>query len=153
MPTEDPADDWSGNVEFIRFDPHEFPVSSECISDPSPEACRDIRLDSFILAPFHRSIGEISLKWDASDSDDDAVISLFYDPDREPDNGNEGVIFQNLGQQAAGGAFNWDTSNVPVGVYNILSVIDDGRNATLRYSTGPVEVINDIIFADGFETL
>jgi len=153
MPTEDPVDDWSGQVEFIRFDPHEFPVSSECENNPSPENCRDIRLDNFILAPFHRSTGEISLQWNASDSDDDAVISLFYDADRNPDNGNEGLIVENLGQQAAGGSFAWDTTAIPAGVYNILSVIDDGRNATLRYSTGPVEVINDTIFADGFESL
>lgn len=152
MPTEDPADDWSGEVEFIRIDPHEFPVSSQCTSNPSPEACRDIRLDSFILAPFHRSTGAIVLQWDASDSDDDGVISLFYDPDRNPDNGNEGLIVENLGRQASGGSFSWDTSTVPAGVYNILSVIDDDCNATLRYSTGPVEVINDVVFADGFET-
>ena len=41
---------------------------------------------------------------------------------------------------------------MPAGTYNILSIIDDGRNATLRYSTGPVEVISDLVFADGFET-
>ena len=51
----------------------------------------------------------------------------------------------------ADGQWTWNTEAVPAGTYNILSIIDDGRNATLRYSTGPVEVISDLIFSGGFE--
>jgi len=157
MPTEDPADDWSGMVNFIRFDPHEFPVSSECSATPTPENCRDIRLDSFILAPFHRAEGGITLEWDSTDADDDALISLYYDDDLTPFNGNENIIVENLAQSdASGGSFFWNTTTVPEGVYNILSVITDGRNTTERYGSGPVEVVPgdvvvEFIFSDGFE--
>ena len=152
LPTVDLADSWSGSFDFIRFDPHEFPVSSECMNTPSPENCRKIRLDSFILAPFHRAVGNISLTWNDADADDDASISLFYDPDRDPSNDNEGLIVENIARSSAGSQWTWNTETVPAGTYNILSIIDDGRNATLRYSTGPVEVISDLVFADGFET-
>ena len=151
MPTENPGDDWSGSVDFIRFDPHEFPVSSECAGAPSPENCRDVRLDSFILAPFHRSVGAITLAWDDSDADDDAMIGLFHDLDQDPANGNEGTIVEDLPQSDAGGQWTWNTGAVPAGTYYIFGIIDDGRNATLRYSSGPVEVISDVVFANGFE--
>ncbi len=145
---------WTGMVDFIRFDPHEFPVSSQCQTNPTPVACRDIRLDSFVLAPFHEAEGSFTITWQASDGDDDARISLYYDLDDQPFNGNEGVIVLDLAMSAAAGSFEWNTQAVPPGVYRVLAVIDDGLNRTVRYSTGPVRVLGvdtSKIFKDRFE--
>ncbi len=154
FPTEGTDEGWGGTVKYIRIDPHEFPVSDQCTQNPTPENCRDIRLDSFVLSPFHVVPGSIELQWESFDRDDDAIISLYYDTDLVPFNGNEGVIIENLAQSEAGGSFSWQTSAVPEGLYNILTVIDDGRNRTIRYATGPVQVVadsNEIIFQDRFE--
>ncbi len=154
FPTEGGGTAWTGTPQTIRLDPHEFPVADACTSNPSPENCRDIRVDRFVLAPFHRSPGGITLRWDAVDNDDDPFISLYFDPDRLPFNGNEGVIVENLAQSAAAGSFQWNTATIANGIYNVLSVIDDGRNMTRRYATGPVEVVEAIletIFIDSFE--
>ena len=132
---------WAGSVSFLRIDPHEFPVSSECQSMPTPENCRDITLKSVLLAPFDQANPQFNISWNDSDSDDDADISLFADPDTDPDNANEIQITAGISENAAGNSFLWNgPAQVPNGTYNVFARVSDGLNETVRYATGPLVV-------------
>ncbi len=75
---------WQGNIGFFRFDPTELPYSVT-------EHFYDLR-----LAPFDSADPNVTIKWQASDPDDNASIDLYLDPDTTPNNGNEWLIVSGL---------------------------------------------------------
>ena len=75
---------WQGNIGFFRFDPTELPYSVT-------EHFYDLR-----LAPFDSADPNVTIKWLASDPDDNASIDLYLDPDTTPGNGNEWLIASGL---------------------------------------------------------
>lgn len=119
---------WEGVFNHIRLDPHEFPPQGGC---GSAAACRDVRVDSFYLAPFHRADPDFTLQWTDSDSDDNAAITLYVDPDEDHDSGNEieiGTVNEN-----AANSFLWNAAaQVADGEYFVFADIDDGLNSTRR---------------------
>jgi hypothetical protein len=97
---EGAEDAWIGTIDHIRFDPHEFPRSSECNSNPSPEVCRDIRFGSMILAPFHRANPGFTFQWNDFDDDDDALVEIWLDDDKVSGNtsGSTEHLVESLGR-------------------------------------------------------
>jgi len=85
---------------------------------------------------------KVSIRWDAADEEDDALVSLFYDEDRE---GNDGTLICK-DVPASQGVFSWDTAAVPPGRYYLYAKADDGKNIpVIAYSKGAVTVRNDLI--------
>jgi hypothetical protein len=69
----------------------------------------------------------VSISYNASDSDNDAAVSLFYDSDAS---GLDGILIDSAITQADGvGMSTWDTTGVPDGEYFVYLMIDDGINA------------------------
>jgi hypothetical protein len=130
---------WTGNVLYMRLDPHEFSVPPACSGTPAD--CRDIRLDNFVLSPWAQANPTYTLRWNTSDPDDGATsLTLRLDPDRIPANGNEFLVTTT---SAADGAGQFDYTpgpGVPPGTYNVSVVADDGRNPVTQYATGPLVV-------------
>ena len=124
---------WSGFIDFIRFDPHEIGGDGDT-RDPN----RNIRLDSFILAPFDSAQSDFTFQWNDSDSDDNATITIFADVDGNPDNMNEIQLVDGISENGPNSSL-W-TVNVPDGEYQIFARISDGLNETVRYATGPLLV-------------
>lgn|GEM_PF-2582573 len=138
---EGAEDAWIGAIDHIRFDPHEFPRSAECNSNPSPEVCRDIRFDSMVLAPFHRANPGFTFRWNDFDSDDDALVEIWLDDDKVPGNtpGSTEHLVGSLSENLAGNKLDWTVpDNVADGLWNVYAVIDDGLNSTIRYAGGPL---------------
>jgi hypothetical protein len=85
---------------------------------------------------------EFTIMWTDSDPDDDASISLYYDID---DSGFDGEsMATGLSEDAHGssGFYNWNTTDIQDGEYNIYGICDDGNNeAVKRYGNFPV-IIN-----------
>ena len=76
----------------------------------------------------------VHISWSASDPDDDAVISLYYDTDERDFDGH--LIETALREDTIDEYF-WDTAHVPNGVYYIYAKIDDGYNAPVYiYASG-----------------
>ena len=115
-------------LDFFRFDFHEFPTA------------RTVQLHWIRLAPYDSADPVFDFQWEDNDSDNDATISIYRDPDTNPINGNETLIQPGLSEDSAD-SFLWSAFGTPEGVYNLFAKIEDGQNATFHYATGPIEVI------------
>src|SRR4029453_8542198 len=83
--------------------------------------------------------GAFTIRFSGADPEGDATtVALYYDSDRNP--GGTTLITSSVPLSA--GQYVWRPSlSVPVGLYYIYAVANDGRNSIGRYSTGPVRVI------------
>ena len=85
-----------------------------------------------------------TIRWTASDPDDEAVVSLYYDRDGT---GRDGwLIAHCLSEGVEEGfprSYVWDTSEVGSGTYYVYGRSDDGKNlAVVSYSAGTVKVVD-----------
>ncbi len=81
--------------------------------------------------------GSYTIRWTASDPDDEAIVSLYYDRDGT---GRDGRLIAHCLSEGDG-SYVWDTSEVGSGTYYVYGRIDDGRNpAVVSYSAGTVKV-------------
>jgi len=88
-------------------------------------------------APEEPGSGSYTIHWTASDPDDEAVVSLYYDRDGT---GRDGRLIAHCLSEGEG-SYVWDTSEVGSGTYYVYGRIDDGRNlAVVSYSAGTVKV-------------
>ncbi len=88
-----------------------------------------------------------TIMWEDEDNGDNAKITLYYDVDMNPANGetkiDEGDETDTplLMEDDENDAYEWDLSNVPSGEYYIRAVIDDGVNPPVSsYSPGTLIV-------------
>ena len=77
---------------------------------------------------------DVAITWTDDDPDDNATISLAFDPDGGADpwaDADHTWITQALTEDPDGvdDQFTWDTTGVPTGTYTVWGVIDDGINA------------------------
>ena len=79
-----------------------------------------------------------TITWTATDEDDDTLtISLYYDTDKDPDNGRS-EIASGLSNS---GSYHWDTSEVEEGGYYIYGKVDDNNGSqAATYSPGMLDV-------------
>ena len=88
---------------------------------------------------------DFTITWTDSDPDDNAYISVAFDPDdtTEPWTGTSNHTWISVGEReddsGASGSLVWDTSDVPEGTYTIWALIYDGNNQE-RYSRSPGRV-------------
>ena len=117
----------NASVRYLRIDPHEF---GEVIP---------FHYDFVKLAAMDEtSNGSFTIRWNGADADQDpVVVSLYYDNDLSASNGMTQIV-SNV--PLANGQYTWNTQGVPAGVYYIYALASDGRDATGRYSTGPLRV-------------
>ena len=80
-----------------------------------------------------------TILWIDSDSEDDALISLFYDSDQGGYDGT--LIISGISENDEMDCFCWDTKNIPEGEYYIYATIDDGLNDPVYdYSDGKIYI-------------
>jgi hypothetical protein len=83
-------------------------------------------------------LNNYTIKWSASDPDNQANISLYYSTDNSSYNGT--LIVDNL-IEGTDTHYNWDTSDLPKGDYTIYAKIEDGENsAVYSYGMGIVTI-------------
>jgi len=80
----------------------------------------------------------ISVKWDDSDTDNNAEISFYVDSDNSGENGI--LVIQGIQEDQDGlkDSYELDVSNVNDGQYYVYAVIDDGTSKMASYSSGKV---------------
>ena len=66
--------------------------------------------------------GIVKVKWYSHSANDDAKVSLYYDQDQ---NSYNGVSIAKLNYQKGDQEYNWDTSELPSGVYSVYAVLED----------------------------
>ena len=80
-----------------------------------------------------------TIRWTASDPDDEAIVSLYYDRDGT---GRDGWLIAHCLSEGDG-SYVWDTSEVGSGIYYVYGRSDDGKNlAVVSYSAGTVRVVD-----------
>ena len=82
---------------------------------------------------------EFDIAWDDTDPDDNAVITIFLDPDSNPGSGNELLVIAGRQEDPDGplnDSIEVDTAllNIPVGAYRIIATIQDASGATVTHS-------------------
>lgn len=86
--------------------------------------------------------GEVTINYEAFDSDSDAEIKLFYDTDNEDFDGI--LIADNIAETDGAGSFIWNTKGVPTGDYFIYAMVMDENNAPVfSYSQGQVKITEE----------
>jgi hypothetical protein len=140
---------WSGTKTLFRIDPDELSPPGGCATK---DTCHDVQLDSLVLSPFAHANPGFTFTWVLNDVDNAApVLRLALDPDTNPKNGNEFVIY-NQTVSTGNGSFPWSGSpGAPTGTYHVLATVDDGINPVDQYAGGVIVVTSDVIFRDGFE--
>lgn len=87
------------------------------------------------------------IRWVASDPDDQASISLYYDTDNT---GYDGTLIVNNLIEGNDTSYSWNASDLPDGDYYIYAKIDDGINeATYNYAIGKLVFISSNSFVSG----
>ncbi|MDM8005396.1 MAG: integrin alpha [Phycisphaerae bacterium] len=117
-PTGDPSGDSSGDGQEIPDNGTNTPPYFEFTAP---------------LSTIMREVGDvIEISWLDGDPDDNAVISLFVDPDKVFGNGTEILIESNIAENTddSQGFYNLDTraKNLQAGEYRIIASITDGVN-------------------------
>ena len=79
----------------------------------------------------------VEIDWNGTDPDDIASVTIGYDEDGIYDNGNHTWIALARGED---GSYNWDTEDVPAGVYYIFGIIYDGECDSFDYASGSVTI-------------
>ena len=133
---------WQGQITNLRFDPHE-------VNDT-----RFIVFRSMRIRPFDTSTGNYLIEWDLKDENspnDTLLLDLYFDEDRNPDNANDTLIIGNLDASNGLSNYLWNTDGLPEDVVEIRAEVSDGFNTVSRYASGPLSIIDSLIFTDGFE--
>ena len=82
-----------------------------------------------------------TITWTATDPDNDAQISLYYDSDKS---GYDGILIVSGLSENSQTSYEWDTSTLPENEYFVYAVIDDGINAPVQsYAEGSILVEHD----------
>jgi len=124
------ATPWTSfNIRHLRLDPFEFPSVTTF-------HLRDVKL----AADDQTTSGTFTIRFSGVDPEGDpTTMALYYDTDTNP---ASGLTLITSGVALSSGQYVWHPSmSVPVGLYYIYAVANDGRNSVGRYSTGPVRVI------------
>ena len=81
----------------------------------------------------------VTVSWLAIDPDDDATITLKYDDDTTPEEGDETEIETGISEDDTTQT-SWDTTGVPAGTYYVYALIDDGKATATSYAGGDTPV-------------
>jgi predicted secreted protein len=88
----------------------------------------------------HYSDKEYMITWIDSDIDNDASISLYYDPYFTGYDGTLIVSGLSEDEHGSSGMYIWNTTLIPSGKYFIYGIIDDGLEVSRDYSPGTIIV-------------
>ena len=72
----------------------------------------------------------VTITFFASDDDDPITVKLYYDRDGLPASGDEQLLmqFQKAARDYSSNTYSWSTSDLALGLYHILAIVDDGHN-------------------------
>ncbi len=86
--------------------------------------------------------GEVTINYNAFDSDSDAEVSLFYDTDNEDFDGI--LIADNIAETDGAGSFVWNTEGMATGDYFVYAMVMDENNAPVfDYAEGKVSITEE----------
>ncbi len=82
----------------------------------------------------------ILIRWEDSDPDSDARISLYYDTDTAGEDGT--LIEEEISEDPDGenDAYRWNIGEMVDGTYYVYTTISDGSTSETRYSTGAITI-------------
>jgi hypothetical protein len=94
------------------------------------------------------SDANVTLRWDDSDPDSNASITLYYDNDSLGEDGVEIVGVLEEDDEGEGDLFNWPIAALPNGDYWVYAVIDDGNTRSVVYNSAVITVTGRVEVPD-----
>jgi hypothetical protein len=91
-------------------------------------------------APVLTNGDTVLIRWDDSDPDSNADVSLFYDTNASGEDGTLIVSGLKEDPDGASDTYLWDISGIPDGTYYVYGTIDDGTSQAASYSPFPVVI-------------
>ena len=122
-----------GNVQYSAFRDSKAPTVQVT------NVATDVTERNISSLPTDSSGQNVTINYNAFDSDSKAKVSFFYDTDNQ---GFNGILIKNdLDETDGTGSFTWNTEGVPAGDYYIYAmVVDDNNPPVFSYSPNPVRV-------------
>ncbi len=122
-----------GNVQYTAFRDSKAPTVQVT------NVATDVKEQNISNLPTDTSGQNVTINYNAFDSDSKAKVSFFYDTDNQGFNGI--LIKDDLDETDGTGSFNWNTEGVPAGDYYIYAmVVDDNNRPVFTYSPNSVRV-------------
>jgi hypothetical protein len=143
FPTETGTFEWSGTIDALRIDPHEFSFDSCCDSNGLPIG-NPIQVtyyyDYLKLRKDDESRGLFSLVYDLADVDTASPTLNWYYSTSKTETGGTAIPSGDL--SCDGRVCIWNTANVPTGNYYVYAQVSDGSHSNSDVSSGTVQVTN-----------
>jgi hypothetical protein len=121
---------WTGSIDGLRFDPHEYSTATTTYTD------------YITLAADPVSPGVYTISIAFSDSDDDASATLYYSSSAAT---SGGTLITTLNENTHS-YYKWDTTGLASGTYYLYAVLSDGTNENTIRGKTPVVVTNSATF-------
>ena len=142
-PTESGVRNWSGTMESLRMDPHEFSYDNCCDSVGNPfgnPLNATTYYDYFRLAKRDTSYGKYTLVYQTQDSDTASPTVTWSYSANSNFSSPTGISSGDL--SCSGRVCIWNTGNVADGDYYVKGTVTDGVNTNANIGGGTVKIKN-----------
>ena len=134
---------WSGNLNYLRVDPHEFHLDSCCNSKGDPignPIAATYYLDYLKLRKDDTAKGSFAIVYATSDVDSSSLGTTFYYNTVNSSIG--GTAISAIDLNCEGQVCIWNTKKVSNGTYYIYAKVTDGTNNNTTVATGRLKIDN-----------
>lgn len=134
---------WSGDLNYLRVDPHEFHLDSCCDAKGNPignPIWATYYLDYLKLRKDDTAKGAFAIIYSTSDADSPTLTTTFYYNTSNTTTGGTAIATSDL--NCEGQVCIWNTTKVTNGTYYLYARISDGTNSSTTMASGRIKIDN-----------
>jgi len=134
---------WSGDLNYLRVDPHEFHLDSCCDAKGNPignPISATYYLDYLKLRKDDTAKGSFAIIYATSDADSTTLTTTFYYNSVNSTTGGTAIPTSDL--TCEGQVCIWNTAKIPNGTYYLYARVSDGTNSNTALASGRLKIDN-----------